>query len=73
MLASNSNRQGYDPDSMSQDDIDKSIEYLFPSGLNQGLINEFLEVHVTILQLIRGKTSHEAPRGNISQAERCGV
>jgi len=27
------NMMGYDPDSMTQEDIDKSIEYLFPSGL----------------------------------------
>jgi len=29
------NMMGYDPDTMSQDEIDKSIEYLFPSGLSQ--------------------------------------
>ena len=28
--------QGYDADVMTQEDIDKSIEYLFPSGLATG-------------------------------------
>ena len=66
--------QGYDADVMTQEDIDKSIEYLFPSGLATGKYFNHLCDHCNpFLFYCRGKACYETTGGDFSQAERCRV
>ena len=77
------NIQGYDVDVMTQEDIDKSIEYLFPSGLAAGKYlprsdHLYLQCcnprnfYYNLLNC-RGKACYETTRGDFPKAERCRI